>query len=442
MRKQVWEIGNNNIIGLKNVQNIFESKVREPNYLTFEILEDGVVTFTSENNVLQWSFDNGATWIKGNEIEVKKGDNVKCKGECVMDYDSHGYPTGVGRFSTTCYYNLSGNIASLDKNFVDLKEDLIDKLYIACCGAQTLGTMSSGENSFNTTYPNFSKKEIVVQCMSALDETLISAFRLIQTYSKEFLLKTAYDLALRHNTDSTPLPPNYTELTPEEFFKQFTKMMVPNATDLDGIGVGIYTASQYLGEVTFNYWGLFQDNTKLIDASKLIICGIECTDMFNGCSNLKYPPTLPAIISSHCGSMFEGCTSLVVAPELPAIILASQHYSRMFYNCTSLTTAPALPATTLANWCYESMFSGCISLTTAPELPATKLVDSCYDYMFENCSSLNYIKMLATDISAEYCLQHWIDGVSPTGTFVKNSAATWDESTVIPEGWTVETVDV
>ena len=138
-------------------------------------------------------------------------------------------------------------------------------------------------------------------------------------------------------------------------------------------------------------------------------------------------------------SMFYGCTNLTTAPELPATTLAGFCYASMFYNCTSLTTAPELPATTLTTNCYEFMFYGCRSLTTAPELPATTLAKYCYYYMFYDCTKLNYIKMLATDISATNCLTHWVDGVASRGTFVKNKNATWNVTGVngVPSGWTV-----
>ena len=119
-------------------------------------------------------------------------------------------------------------------------------------------------------------------------------------------------------------------------------------------------------------------------------------------------------------SMFEECGSLEKAPELPATTLADTCYGNMFYDCTSLTTAPELPATTLTNNCYSSMFNGCTSLTTAPELPATTLVSNCYDNMFYGCSNLNYIKMLATDVSAEYCLNDWASLVAEEGTLIIN----------------------
>ena len=86
------------------------------------------------------------------------------------------------------------------------------------------------------------------------------------------------------------------------------------------------------------------------------------------------------------------------------------------------------------------MFDGCTSLTTAPELPATKLYDSCYENMFSHCTKLNYIKMLATNISAYDCLYGWVYGVSSTGTFIKNAAMTSlpTGTSGIPSGWIVQ----
>ena len=99
-----------------------------------------------------------------------------------------------------------------------------------------------------------------------------------------------------------------------------------------------------------------------------------------------------------------------------------------------------LPATTLASGCYNNMFRDCTSLTTAPELPATKLADRCYQYMFSGCRSLNYIKCLATDISALRCTSNWVSNVASTGTFVKAASMTsWTTGTSgIPTGWTVQ----
>ena len=127
---------------------------------------------------------------------------------------------------------------------------------------------------------------------------------------------------------------------------------------------------------------------------------------------------------------------------LPATTLTNSCYRSMFNGCTSLVTAPVLPATTLASSCYSSMFNGCTSLATAPELPATTLVTYCYAYMFQNCTSLNYIKCLATNISASNSHDWWLHNVASTGTFVKTSTMTsWSSgASGIPSSWTVVNV--
>ena len=163
--------------------------------------------------------------------------------------------------------------------------------------------------------------------------------------------------------------------------------------------------------------------------------------LFSGCSSLTTAPALPATtLAEYCyQSMFNGCTSLTTAPELPATTLAYSCYRQMFEGCTSLTQAPALPATTLEYRCYKQMFYNCTSLTAAPELPATRILYDCYYYMFNGCTKLNYVKALFTTME-EAALTDWLSNVSPTGTFVKNSAATWtNEQAGIPTGWTVQT---
>ena len=155
--------------------------------------------------------------------------------------------------------------------------------------------------------------------------------------------------------------------------------------------------------------------------------------------DLVLPATTLADSCYH--EMFGMCRRLTSAPQLPATTLANFCYSSMFVNCIHLTTAPQLPVTTLAEGCYNYMFNECTSLTTAPELPATTLVDYCYEGMFQGCTSLNYIKAMFTTTPSLTYTGDWVDGVAVSGTFVKNSVATWDVSGVngVPNGWTVET---
>ena len=194
------------------------------------------------------------------------------------------------------------------------------------------------------------------------------------------------------------------------------------------------------------YYNMFDGCTSLTTAPALPATTLadNCYNiMFLKCTSLTTAPVLPptTLAKSCYFQMFDGCTSLTTAPALPATTLTDGCYYAMFQRCTSLVTAPELPATTLASSCYGWMFQSCTSLVTAPELPATTLANQCYEYIFYNCTNLNYIKMLATDISASHCLNNWVDGVSSTGTFVKNPALS--EETIgrgvsgIPEGWTV-----
>ena len=172
------------------------------------------------------------------------------------------------------------------------------------------------------------------------------------------------------------------------------------------------------------------------DATESCYC-----NTFKGCASLTIAPILPATtLSDNCYyGMFYNCSSLVSAPELPATTMKNNCYAHMFTNCSSLTKAPSiLPATDLQYGCYQHMFDGCSSLTKAPELPATILTTMCYSNIFVGCTQLNYIKALFTMADGEF-IGNWLNGVSPTGTFVKNASATWTkEQAGIPTGWTVQ----
>lgn len=148
--------------------------------------------------------------------------------------------------------------------------------------------------------------------------------------------------------------------------------------------------------------------------------------------------------------LFQNASNLMDVSEnfLPATTLSTYCYDYAFDGCSSLTTAPSLPSTTLQQYCYRYMFRNCSSLTTAPILPAGTLTNYCYQYMFYNCSKLNYIKaMFTTDPGsrnssnqARYTY-NWVSGVASSGTFVKNSSATWNRTGAhaVPSGWTTQT---
>lgn len=164
--------------------------------------------------------------------------------------------------------------------------------------------------------------------------------------------------------------------------------------------------------------------------------------MFQNCVSITKGPKLPATYVGWQSYyfMFDGCTNLKEAPELPAVDLYQYSYNGMFQDCTSLTEAPSLPATSMKNWCYANMFKGCTSLIKAPDLPSARPRQNSYYCMFSGCTNLNYVKCLATNISDSSCTYKWMDGVAPTGTFVKKSSmSSWTTGVDgIPNGWTVE----
>lgn len=203
-----------------------------------------------------------------------------------------------------------------------------------------------------------------------------------------------------------------------------------------------------LGSYCYQY--MFSDCSNLSMVNVILpattLKGYCYDNMFSNCYNLYKVPKnmLPATtLIGYCyNSMFKGCSAIYQVPNLPATTLAVYCYNMMFYGCSSLVDVPSLPATTLLKRCYASMFYNCRIMITAPDLPATELIDECYDNMFGGCSKLNYIKALFTTTPSSSYTNNWVLNVSSSGTFVKNSAATWDVTGVngIPSGWTVTTV--
>lgn len=226
--------------------------------------------------------------------------------------------------------------------------------------------------------------------------------------------------------------------------------LIPSTNVATGVGIGIFssTGKFNLGgnPMSLLYGDNFRGQTSLSGKDYAFV------RLFDGCSMLINAERLALVattLSQECYShMFQGCISLEKVPEklLPSTTLTDLCYHRMFRLCRNLTTVLELPATTLTKSCYTGMFQGCEKLTQAPDLLASTLTEYCYFEMFNGCSKLNYIKCLATDISATGCTTDWIFGVASTGTFVKkssmNSWAVCNTSSYkgIPCNWDVQNV--
>lgn len=123
----------------------------------------------------------------------------------------------------------------------------------------------------------------------------------------------------------------------------------------------------------------------------------------------------------------------------PSNKLAKGCYQQMFGTAVRLVPPVMLPATNLTEQCYMSMFTNCGDIEVAPILPAAVLGVKSYWAMFNRCSNLNYIKCLATDITADQSTKGIMNLVAATGTFVKSSQMNnWASGRDgIPEGWQV-----
>lgn len=172
------------------------------------------------------------------------------------------------------------------------------------------------------------------------------------------------------------------------------------------------------------------------------VANSACYEMFSGCNTITATPdiTFTSVGNSGCYSMFYNCNRLVTASaNIPAATLSENALRQMFYGCTSLVNAPDILATTVNTWSCGSMFSGCEKLRTAPVLRATTLATRCYELMFWNCRLLDAVTMLATDISANNCLNGWLSGVASSGTLTKDASMTSlpAGNSGVPSGWTV-----
>ena len=426
-----------NVSFVKNTPVVkFNRKV--PQYLTFTAEEanstiqlNRIGTLTTLTNAsLQYSTDNGETWndyILGNAITLANvGDSIKFKGT----------NTTLGVNTSNCHnFVMTGKIAAkgdITSLFNEIGGDMAMSSYGCCRLFQGCTSLTSAPKLPATTLAEGCYTIMFQRCTS-----LTSAPKLPATT----LTEGCYSFMFQGCTSLTTAP----ELPAITLAQSCYQDMFSDCRSL--------TTAPELPATTltqFCYSEMFWNCTSLTSAPELsaTTLAINCyMGMFQRCTSLTSAPKLPATtLPTYCyNSMFQGCTSLTTAPELPATTLTEGCYASMFYGCTSLTTAPELPAITLAGRCYQQMFQGCTSLTTAPELPAINLKFYCYSNMFNGCSNLSYIKAMFTTTpsstpSTSYT-NNWVSGVKSTGTFIKNSAATWTTTGVngVPSGWTVQT---
>ena len=365
-------------------------------YLYFEAVQDSNISFTKASGLtidLKYKIDNGKWQNYSSQITLAAGHKAYFKG----DNEKISESGKLSKFIITGGVNVGGNIMSL------------------------LGFRSQpGKNSFSCLFD---------YCIGILSTENLKL-------PATTLAQNCYEGMFR-GCSSLTTPPQLPATTLASYCYYYMFM-----------GCTSLTTPPQLPATTLVsgcYYQMFINCTSLIRAPELPATTLaqDCYgSMFQGCTSLvEIPSILPAttLVQSCYQSMFSGCTSLTTTPSLPATTLALFCYDSMFYGCTSLVEVPSiLPATTLAQGCYGLMFYGCTSLEKAPELPAPTLVGDCYGMMFYECSKLNYIKALFTT-SPTTQTYDWVNGVAPSGTFIKSSEATWNVNgnNGVPANWVI-----
>lgn len=257
-------------------------------YLTFTALSN--TTFTFSNNSLQYSTNNGSTWttLAANTASptVTTGNKILWKQTGLTPVTD----TGIGYFSSTGNFEVSGNIMSLHygDNFIG-QIDLIGKDY-------------AFYNLFYNCTKLISAQNLVLPALTLSRECYTFMFRYCS--SLVIVPKILPATKLANNCYSY-------------MFSGCTSLI--KAPELPAITL---TAGCYQG-------------------------------MFGSCSNLtQVQQSLPAAVANYCYyTMFQYCTSLTTAPELPATTLASNCYYRMFNGCTSLRYVKCLATDISATNC-------------------------------------------------------------------------------------------
>lgn len=427
-----------------------EVKAAEPNYLTFEALEDSSVGFyinVYADEYIQYQKYDGTKWMDWSDkidysidpacpksIDLHSGERIRFKGKVkeVFFGGEEADDTPIGFISGNV--KVSGDITTLtnEKGKIDslIDEDgnviaKYNEIFKGCTGLVSAENLILPSKKLSNgcysqmfegctalkSIPKLSSTELAESCYSQMFKgcvALTSAPELPATvladscYSEMFIDCVALV--------STP------ELPATTLAKSCYSQMFKGCTSLTSVST---LPAEKLAELC--YFQMFEDCQCLINAPDLpatrLAVGcyynmfLNCkslqsapselpatklkdncySHMFEGCERLKSAPELPAteLMPGCYDNMFLNCKSLKSGPsELPAMSLLDNCYSTMFLYCKALTKAPKLPATELANGCYSNMFSGCSSLKIAPELPATELKSNCYNGMFENCSSL------------------------------------------------------
>lgn len=368
----------------------------QPNYLCFTALESGTFKLTINNNLgtayftyAAYSVNDTRSWVRLDNVNnqtlsittptLSAGDKVYWKGLGNRTFGTISSSNTNGLiFSSTCRFNVSGELSSLCKEVAKRETVARERAY---------------GNLFNA-------------CVNLVD-------------ASELIL------------------PFFTGNSQYVFYALFygcTGLTAAPVLDNENLSNGCY-ASMFSGCSSIGVTPKLDCITLKNACYRNMFYG--CT----GLTTVQNLPAT-SIPESAYESMFQNCTSLVNVPDVYVSQFDGNNAMRyMFENCTALTHCPfkQLPSV-LTSGCMRELFYGCTSLLDICEMPALTLTAQCYLGLLRN-TKVTWIKMLATDISASSCLENWIYGVPNVNTsvFVKHIDAQWTTTgySGVPTNWTV-----
>jgi len=270
-------------------------------YLTFEAITSGTFSFSTNN--IQYSTNNGSSWTT---LTAGSSTPTVAAGNKIMWKQTGLTPTsssGIGTFSSTGNFNISGNVMSLHYG-----DDFASQ------------TSLSGKNyAFKSLFKN------CTGLVSAESLTIPALTLSNNCYYEMFISCTSL-------TTAPKILPAIT-LTYECYRVMFQ--------DCSSLTTAPLLPATTLAENCYR-------------------------NMFTACVSLSNLPTLPAqTLATGCyKGMFSYCYAITKVPSnyLPALTLADSCYYEMFKMCTALKKSPILRAPTMDIECYYRMFYYCTSL--------------------------------------------------------------------------------
>lgn len=363
-----------------------------PNYLCFTALESGTFSFRYGNAAraagglyIDYSIDECKTWVRTESISWQEQTittpTIRAGEKVYWKGYNNALGTGGGdsNFLSTGTFDVSGHCGSI------LREDDFSYVITSGNGIRRLFINCKVVNAADLILPKFTN----VGCFASMFEgcsSLVSA----PNFHNDTLSGSCYS----------------------NMFKNCTSLVsVPFVLDYTTLQRGCYNG------------------------------------MFEGCTSLTTSPLKGgsySVPSQAFNRMFSNCTSLINVEDLYITGIEQsglQHLANMFSNCTQLEHSPikSFPKQ-IWQYCYFGLFDGCTNLIDCPELPAETLANLCYQIMLRK-TKITWIKMLATDVSANNCLQYWLASVPnvSTSVFVKHIDAQWTTTGVngVPTNWTI-----